>query len=195
METSHGPRLIAGEHILPRDGGVPSPQDILVDAGQAVAEGQGPPLAVADYLELHAPADGLGDAERAAEGLHLEVLLRGLPVLEAGLERVRRGGLAVGGVVGALAHAVAECVVDARRGGRGGGLCGVGEGLGVGGGGDDAQRLEKRSCVSDCPREEGNWTLKGRGWDVPSWAKSSGTLLGGRLLVKRCEFSDGTANR
>lgn len=115
-----------------------------MDAGKAAAESHGPPLALADNLELHAPADGLGDAKGALEGLHADGLLGGLPVLEAGLERVRRDGLVGGGVKGRDADAVAEGVVDAGRGGGRGGVGGVGEGCGCLGGGDDSHRHDGR---------------------------------------------------
>lgn len=141
MHARHRPHLLIREDVLPGDHILAAPQDVLVDAGQAGAEGEGPPLAVADHLELHAAADGLGDSVGASEGLHAQGLLGGLPVLEAGLEGVGGGGLVGGGVVGGLGDAVAEGVVDAGGGGGGGCAVGVGEGAGLGVGGDDAERL------------------------------------------------------
>ena len=99
-----------------------------MDTGQAGAEGHGAPLAFADNLELHAAADRLGHAERAAQGVHADGLLRGLPVLEARLEGVR-GGRGAGGLEGRRGHAVAEGVVDAGGGGGGAGCRGKGAGL------------------------------------------------------------------
>lgn len=131
MNTRNAPHLVTGEDVLPADHVLPPLEDVLVDAGQAAAQCEGPPLAVADDLELHAAADGLGDAVGAAQGLHAEGLLGGLPALEAGLEGVRRGGLVGGGVEGGLGDAVAEGVVDARGGGRRGGAVRVAEGGGL----------------------------------------------------------------
>lgn len=138
MESRQGPRLVACKHILPSDGVFPALQDILVNTGKSCAEGHGPPLAVADNLELHAAADGLGDAKGALERLHADGLLGGLPALEAGLERVGGGGLVGGSVEGGDADAVAEGVVDARGGGGGGGVVCVVEGGGGAGGRDDS---------------------------------------------------------
>lgn len=88
MESRQGPRLVACEYIVPGDGVLAALEDILMDAGQPGAESHGPPLAVANNLELHAAADGLGDAKRALERLHADGFLGGLPALEAGLEGV-----------------------------------------------------------------------------------------------------------
>lgn len=110
-------------------------------AGETGAKYHGPPLAVADNLELHAAADGLAHAKCALERLHADGLLRGLPVLEAGLEGVRRRHLGRGRVVGRGSHAVAQGIVDSRRG-RGRrvvlAVAGVGEAGRRLGGGDEA---------------------------------------------------------
>lgn len=128
MESCNAPQLISSEDILPSNGIILSPQDLLVNAGQASAEGHGPPLAVPYDLELHAATDGLGHAKGALEGLHAHGFLGGLPVLEAGLEGVRGRGHVVLGVEGGDADAVTQGVVDAGRGGRGRGVGCVGEG-------------------------------------------------------------------
>ena len=104
--------------------------------------GSPPPLA--RDLELHLATDRLRHAVGPAERLHPQRLARGLPLLEAGLERVGGGGFCGvgGGIVGVRPDAGAEGVVEAR--GRGGafGLFGdVREGGGVGVRGDDSEGL------------------------------------------------------
>lgn len=143
MEASHGSRVIPSIDILPRNSIVATPQDIFVNTGQTATEGIGPPLTVADHLELHAAANRLSNTKGAFEGLHAEGLLGGLPSLEAGLERVGRDRLVGGGVEGGDADAVSESVVDARGRGGGGGVRGVSEGSGVGARGNNAHRLER----------------------------------------------------
>lgn len=148
VEASDASRLVTGVDILPGDGVLAAAQNVLVDAGQPGAEDHGAPLAVADNLELHAAADGLAHAKGALERLHADGLLRGLPVLEAGLEGVGRRGARRLRVVGGRADAVAQRVVEAgRRGRRGRGLLRGAAGVGVAAGslaaGDEAHRLAK----------------------------------------------------
>lgn len=145
VEAGDASRFVAGEDVLPGDGVVASAKNVLVDTGEAGAEDQGPPGAVTDSLELHAAAEGLGHAKGAAERLHAHRLLRGLPVLEARLERVRRRDAARLRVPGGRPDAVPQRVVEAgRRGGRGRGLLGGAAGVGVAAGslvaGDEAHR-------------------------------------------------------
>lgn len=141
METSNRPCVIASVDVLPCDHIILPSENILVNAGQATTESHGPPLTVLDDLELHATTDGLGDSKSATKSLHANSLLRSLPVLETGLERVGRDGDGGLGVVGGGADAVTESVVDARGGGGGGCMRYVGEGGWVGVGGDYAHGL------------------------------------------------------
>lgn len=118
VETGNTPSLIASVDILPGNHILTALEDLLVEAGEATSEGHGPPLAIADDLELHAAANRLGDTKGASQGLHAQGLLSSLPVLEAGLEGMGRNGCVGLGVVGVDADAVAEGVVNAGRGRR-----------------------------------------------------------------------------
>ncbi len=99
MDAERAALLLAGEHVLPVAGGLAAHEDVLVHAGAAdaggagaAAQAHGPPRALARDLQLHAPPDGLRHAEGLAQRLHAQVLLGGLPRLEAGLERVAGHG-------------------------------------------------------------------------------------------------------
>jgi len=112
-----------------------------VDSSAGLAQSRRPPLAALDRRELHAAADGLRDAELAAQQAHLHVVLLLFPGREARFQRVRGG---CGGRAGGFGRGrgevqvVAEGVVDAWGGG-----CAEGGGRGVCGcaGGDDAEGL------------------------------------------------------
>jgi hypothetical protein len=140
VESGHGSCLVTLVNVLPSNGSIAAPKNILVDAGQTVAEGHGPPLAVLDDLELHTTSNRLSHAVGSSKGLHLERLLSGLPVLQSSFERVGRGGCGLG-VEGGCADTVAESIVDARGGGSGGCVRDVSVCLGVGVAGDDAHCL------------------------------------------------------
>lgn len=148
VEAGDRSRLITGVDVLPGNSILAAAQDVLVDARQAVAESQRAPLAVAHHLELHAAADGLSHAKRAAQRLHPYSLLRGLPVLQARFERVCRHGLVRASFEGGLADTVAQRVVDAgRRRGGCGLVARVGEGVCVGRLGDDAHGLQQNGLA------------------------------------------------
>lgn len=140
VESRNGSCLIASEDVLPGNRSITAPKNILVNAGEAIAEGHGPPLAVLNNLELHATSNRLSHAIGASKRLHLESLLSSLPVLEAGFEGMSRGGRGLG-VEGGCADTVAESIVDARGGGGGGCVRNVSVGLGVGVAGDDTHCL------------------------------------------------------
>jgi hypothetical protein len=90
MEVRHLPQLIASEHILPANLGVPSLQNIPVNT-TASTERRWPPLARLSNLELHASTHRLSDAELPPQHLHLQPVLGVAPLDKAGLERM--GGL------------------------------------------------------------------------------------------------------
>lgn len=139
-----------------------------------------PPLPLPRDLQLHPPAHRLRDAVRAAQALHLELVLRDAPLGEARFERVRGGqgrgrrvrrggGEGVGGGCEGGAEGVGEA--GGGGGGEGGGgaggeVCGAGW---VGGGGDEAEGLGWERWLA--------WEGDGRGRRmevVPSWVVSWG---------------------
>lgn len=143
------------------------------------AQGRGPPLAGRRQLELHAAPDRLGHAERAAEPLHLQRVLRRPPLGQPRLERVcrlqlwlldvrRRSG---GGSWSRQSEVRTQGVVDARGRGR---AKGRRRRLGVGGGGRYAERLRALAVSANVRREaEGSkaagrtmMAAKGCGWVV-----------------------------
>ena len=120
VEGRQRPRLVAHEDILPLNARIPTHQDILVHAPPAPTKRHGSPLALPSNLQLHASPDGLRDAECAAQTLHLQLVLRLLPFLEAGLQGVRRvgkrGRLRGRELRGRGTNAGAQRVVDSGRG-------------------------------------------------------------------------------
>lgn len=100
--------------VLPVDGPVLVAEDVGVHTGRA-AENLRAELGLLHELELHLPLDRVGHAQQPAPGLHLEPRGGGVPVEDAGLDRVavvdlRRDGHG----------ALRTQGVDGARGGRGG---------------------------------------------------------------------------
>jgi hypothetical protein len=76
------------KHILPIDTSISSAQDLLVNTLTLVSEHSRPPLPLLTNLNLHTATDGLADAKFATQHGHLERILGGAPVAEAGFQRV-----------------------------------------------------------------------------------------------------------
>lgn len=118
MHAERSPLLLAGKDVLPIARRLAAPKHIFMHTGArtwGAAQTSGLPGPLARDLELHAAPQGLGHAEGLAQRLHPQVLLGGLPRLEAGLEGVaghgRRGG--EGRRRGGRVETLAEGVVDA----------------------------------------------------------------------------------
>lgn len=153
VKPRHTPHLHPRKHILPTTSRIPPTQNVLMHTPLCSTKHHRPPLSFPRNLQLHAATNRLCHPERPSQAFHLQRVLRGGPLCEPRLERVRTvegdGGCACccGERVCHGTDAGAEGVVDA---GGGGGACGGGlemaVGVGVGAGWCDSHCLLR--CVS-----------------------------------------------
>lgn len=92
MELQGPTRNFSLINILPINLAIPPLQNLPVDTRARLPQRDRPPLAILNSSQLHPAADGLRDAELAAQQAHLQVVLLLFPGGQAGFQGVRGGG-------------------------------------------------------------------------------------------------------